>query len=113
MTASASLQIQVWPIERLVFYARNPRKNDAAVDRMWGSIRECGFKTPVLARSDGEVVDGHLQIKAAPKLRIRWGSTRPVGAAEDPPGNGANPSENWAKFTLDKKTGSNVQLARA
>jgi ParB-like chromosome segregation protein Spo0J len=51
-----------------VFYARNPRKNDAAVDRMCGSIREFGFKIPVLARSDGEVVDGHLRLKAARKL---------------------------------------------
>jgi hypothetical protein len=34
------------------------------------SIREFGFKIPVLARSDGEVVDGHLRIKAVRKLRI-------------------------------------------
>jgi ParB-like chromosome segregation protein Spo0J len=61
-------QIQIWHIDRLVFYARNPRKNDAAVDRMCGSIREYGFKIPVLARSDGEVVDGHLRLKAARKL---------------------------------------------
>jgi hypothetical protein len=46
-----ALEIQIWPIERLVFYARNPRKNDAAVDRMCASIREFGFKIPVLARS--------------------------------------------------------------
>src|SRR5437764_2023500 len=59
---------QIWPIEKLVFYARNPRKNDAAVDRMCGSMREFGFKVPVLARSDGEVVDGHLRLKAARKL---------------------------------------------
>jgi hypothetical protein len=38
------VQIQSWPVERLIFYARNPRKNDAAVDRMCGSIREFGFK---------------------------------------------------------------------
>ena len=49
-----SLDIQVWPIDKLVFYARNPRKNDSAVDRMCGSIREFGFKIPVLARGDGE-----------------------------------------------------------
>src|ERR1035438_3087794 len=63
-----TLLIQDWPIGRLVFYARNPRKNDAAVDRMCSSIREFGFKVPVLARSDGEVVDGHLRLKAARKL---------------------------------------------
>src|SRR5260370_192127 len=69
-TAAQIPQIQIWQIERLVFYARNPRKNDAAVDRMCGSIREFGLKIPVLARSDGEVVDGHLRLKAAKKLRI-------------------------------------------
>src|SRR5580704_12822842 len=69
-TAAQIPQVQFWPIERLVFYARNPRKNDAAVDRMCGSIREFGFKIPVLARGNGEVVDGHLRIKAAKKLRI-------------------------------------------
>src|SRR6202453_184913 len=37
---------------------------------MCGSIREFGFKCPVLARSDGEVVDGHLRLKAARKLGI-------------------------------------------
>src|ERR1700730_2494312 len=62
--------VQLWPIERLIPYARNPRKNDAAVDRMAASIQEFGFKIPVLARSDGEVVDGHLRLKAAKKLGI-------------------------------------------
>src|ERR1039458_10242694 len=35
---------------------------------MCASIREFGFKIPVLARSNGTVVDGHLRIKAARKL---------------------------------------------
>jgi ParB-like nuclease family protein len=64
------LQIQTWHIDQLAFYARNPRKNDAVVDRMCSSIREFGFKCPVLARSDGEVVDGHLRLKAARRLGI-------------------------------------------
>src|SRR3954462_16030586 len=70
--ASSALtqQIEVWPIGRLVHYARNPRKNDGAVDRMCSSFREFGFKIPVLARSDGTVVDGHLRLKAAKKLGI-------------------------------------------
>jgi ParB-like chromosome segregation protein Spo0J len=62
--------VELWPVERLVFYARNPRKNDAAVNRMVASIREFGFKIPVLARSDGEVADGHLRLKAARELGI-------------------------------------------
>src|SRR5260370_4834692 len=54
----------------MVAYARNPRKNDAAVDRMRASIREFGFKIPCLVRSGGEVIDGHLRLKAARKLGI-------------------------------------------
>ena len=69
-TTAQTPQIQTWLIDRLVCYVRNPRKNDAAVDRMCGSLREFGFKIPVLARSDGEVVDGHLRLKAARKLGI-------------------------------------------
>jgi hypothetical protein len=65
------MKIETWAIDRLIFYARNPRKNDAAVDRMCGSIREFGFKTPCLVRSDGEVIDGHLRLKAARKLGIK------------------------------------------
>jgi len=68
VSAPQTLQIQIWSIDRFIFYARNPRKNDAAVDRMCSSIREFGFKVPVLARGDGTVVDGHLRIKAARKL---------------------------------------------
>src|SRR5258706_12210506 len=63
-------RIEYWPIDKLVFYARNPRKNDAVVDRMCSSIREFGFKIPVLARSNGDVVDGHLRLKAAQKLGL-------------------------------------------
>ena len=69
MTAS-QMEIQLWPIGKLEPYPRNPRKNDAAVDRMCASIREFGFKIPVLVRSSGEVIDGHLRLKAAHKLRL-------------------------------------------
>src|SRR5712692_8143580 len=62
------MQLETWPIDRFVFYARNPRKHTQAIDWMCGSICEFGFKCPVLARSDGAVVDGHLRLKAAKKL---------------------------------------------
>ena len=65
LQSPALQRIEYWHIDRFVFYARNPRKNDAAVDRMCASIREFGFKIPVLARSNVEVVDGHLRLKAA------------------------------------------------
>jgi hypothetical protein len=67
---TAATHTEMWPIDKFVPYVRNPRKNDAAVDRMCASIREFGFKIPCLVRSDGEVVDGHLRLKAARKLAI-------------------------------------------
>ena len=42
----------------------------AAVDARGGRSYEFGFKIPVLARSNGEVVDGHLRLKAALKLNL-------------------------------------------
>jgi hypothetical protein len=39
--------IQDWPIDKFVLYARNPRENDAVVDRMWSSISKFGFKIPI------------------------------------------------------------------
>src|SRR5580704_16650932 len=63
-----NLEIQYWHIAKLIPYARNPRKNDDAVDRMVVSIREFGFKVPLLIRSNGDIIDGHLRLKAAHKL---------------------------------------------
>src|ERR1700683_1949026 len=70
MAERKATEVQVWPIDKLVPYKGNPRKNDAAIDLMCGSIREFGFKIPCLVRSDGEVIDGHLRLKAARKLGI-------------------------------------------
>jgi len=65
-----TLTLEHWPVSRLVPYPHNPRRNDGVVDRMCDSIREFGFRIPVLARSDGTIVDGHLRLKAALKLGI-------------------------------------------
>jgi len=64
------MTIEMWPIAKCKPYHRNPRKNDKAVERMVASIREFGFKIPILARSSGEVVDGHLRLKAAHALEM-------------------------------------------
>src|SRR5437764_11523774 len=68
--STAPPQIEICATDSLIPYARNPRKNDHAIDRMAGSIREFGFKMPILARKSGEVVDGHLRLKAAQKLAL-------------------------------------------
>jgi len=64
----SSAVLETWPLARLIPYVPNPRKNDHVVNRMVASIQEFGFRIPVLARSSGEIIDGHLRIKAAEKL---------------------------------------------
>jgi hypothetical protein len=64
------VKTETWPLERLIDYARNPRKNDHAVDRVAAAIKEFGFRVPIIAKSDGLVVDGHLRLKAARKLGL-------------------------------------------
>ena len=63
-------QLESWPTDSLIEYARNPRKNDHAVDRVAAAIREFGFRVPILAKSDKTIVDGHLRLKAAKKLGL-------------------------------------------
>ncbi len=75
-----TLQFETWPIDRLIEYSRNPRKNDHAVDKIAGAIKEFGFRVPVVAKSDGLVVDGHLRLKAAKKLGL---TEVPVILADD------------------------------
>ncbi|MGH2745316.1 MAG: DNA modification methylase [Thermoleophilaceae bacterium] len=74
------LRLEHWPIARLSPYARNPRRNDHAVQQMAGVIREFGFRIPIVARSSGEVVDGHLRLKAAHVLGL---DTVPVVLADE------------------------------
>jgi len=80
MSVSIPLAFETWPIDRLIEYARNPRKNDHAVDRVAAAIREFGFRVPIVAKSDGLVVDGHLRLKAAKKLGL---AEVPVILADD------------------------------
>lgn len=99
------LKTEFWPIERLVPYARNPRKNDEQVERMVAAIREFGFRIPVVAKSDGTVVDGHLRLKAARKLGL---TEVPVALADELTDAQvkafrllANRSANWAAWDED------------
>ena len=51
-------------------YEKNPRKNDDAVQYVANSIKEFGFKVPIVIDSDGVIVAGHTRYKAAKRLGI-------------------------------------------
>lgn len=57
-------------ISELTPYAKNPRKNESAVDYVANSIKEFGFKVPVVIDSEGVIVAGHTRVKAAEKLML-------------------------------------------
>ena len=51
-------------------YEKNPRKNEQAVDKVAASIKEFGFKVPIVIDKDGVIVAGHTRYKAAKKLGL-------------------------------------------
>lgn len=51
-------------------YEKNPRKNEAAVEPVAASIKEFGFKVPIIIDKDNIIVAGHTRYKAAKKLQM-------------------------------------------
>jgi site-specific DNA-methyltransferase (adenine-specific) len=74
------MKIQEWELTQIKPYENNPRKNDAAVDKVAASIQEFGFKVPIIVDRNGVIVAGHTRLKAAEKLGLK---TAPVIVAED------------------------------
>lgn len=79
----------------LIPYARNPRKNDDAVTGVAASIKEFGFKQPIVIDAEGVVVAGHTRLKAAQKLGLE---TVPCVVASD-----LTPAQVKAYRLLDNK----------
>ena len=74
------MKIEERPIDSVRFYDKNPRKNDGAVEAVANSIREFGFKVPIVIDSKGVIVCGHTRVKAARALGL---ATVPCIIADD------------------------------
>lgn len=55
-------------INEITPYEKNPRNNDEAVKYVLNSIKEFGFKVPIIIDKDGIIVAGHTRYKAAIEL---------------------------------------------
>ena len=55
-------------IDEIKIYENNPRKNDQAVEGVKKSIKEFGFKVPMIITSDKVIIAGHTRLKAAQQL---------------------------------------------
>ena len=71
MAMNQKLNVIQIKIEYLKEYENNPRKNDDAVDAVASSIKEFGFKVPVIVDSNNVIVAGHTRVRACKKLGIK------------------------------------------
>jgi DNA modification methylase len=64
--------IEMWPIEKLIPFARNPRTHsDAQVAQIAASIAAFGFNNPILVDTKAGIIAGHGRLLAARKLQLR------------------------------------------
>lgn len=64
------MEVQEIKIDQLTPYDHNPRQNDGAVDAVAASIKNFGFKVPIVIDADRVIVAGHTRFKAAKKLGL-------------------------------------------
>ena len=62
------MNIEYWKTEDVKPYENNPRINDGAVDATANSIKEFGWKQPIVVDKEGVIIVGHTRLKAAKKL---------------------------------------------
>jgi len=74
------MDIELRPVAEIKPYDRNPRQNDAAVEAVARSLKEFGFRQPVVVDSEGVIVVGHTRWKAAQRLGLE---TVPVHVARE------------------------------
>lgn len=64
------MEIIAKKVDDLVLYGNNPRLNDMAVDAVANSIRDFGFKVPIVIDENNVIVTGHTRLKASKKLGL-------------------------------------------
>lgn len=74
------MDIKMIDISELQPYENNPLNNDNAVDYVAESIKQFGFKVPIIIDKDNVIVAGHTRYKAAKKLNL---DTIPCIVADD------------------------------
>jgi len=96
MNGDKVMKIELRRIGDVHPYPNNPRINDEAVDTVAGSIKEFGFRQPIVVDSDGVIICGHTRFKAAKKLGLE---KVPVHVAQD-----LSPEQIKAYRIADNKT---------
>jgi DNA modification methylase len=64
------MNIVMKSVSTLQEYENNPRNNDEAIKAVANSIREFGFKVPIVITSDNVIIAGHTRLKASVSLGL-------------------------------------------
>jgi DNA modification methylase len=65
------MQVEAWPIDRPKPYPRNARKiTEAAIEKVAASLREFGWRQPIVVDVEDVIIAGHARLLAAKKLRL-------------------------------------------
>jgi DNA modification methylase len=65
------MEVTMWPLEKIIPYARNARRiPPQAVDKVTASIREFGWRVPIVVDKRGVIICGHTRLLAAQKLGL-------------------------------------------
>ena len=65
------MNIELWDIGRVIPYARNARKiPDKAVNKVAASIKEFGWRQPIVVDRESVIIVGHARLLAAQKLGL-------------------------------------------
>jgi len=78
--ATETFDIELRKIDSIRPYESNPRVNDQAVDAVAASLKEFGFRQPIVVDADGVIIVGHTRWKAAKRLGL---AMAPVHIATD------------------------------
>lgn len=65
------MEIKNIKLEDLKPYENNPRKNDEAVQYVAESIKQFGFKVPIIIDKNNTIIAGHTRLKAATQLGLK------------------------------------------
>lgn len=90
------------PIDKIIPYDKNPRKNDDAVEPTAKSIKRFGWQQPIVVDKHNVIVAGHTRYKAAKKLRLK---EVPIVYAKHKDGTWLTDEEVNAYRLADNKTG--------
>jgi len=68
---AAQYSVKQIPLSKIIPYARNPRLNDKAVDKVAASMKEFGFRQPIVVDEENVIIVGHTRYLAAQKLGLK------------------------------------------